>query len=77
MTSPNAAHSRQRTGNQAARRRVTIRTMSNRASEARGTARLSLLTAPLMNKNIGRKALIAAAPRATTGRPGAVSAANR
>ena len=34
-------------------------------------ARLSLLTAPLMNRNMGMKALTAAAPRAISARPGA------
>ena len=76
-TTPTATHSVHCTGKYPAARLVTMRIINSSASDASGTARLSLLTAPLMNRNIGRKALNAAASRATSGRPGATSVAMR
>ncbi len=52
---------------------VTMRMRSRTPNEARGMAKLSLLTAPLMNRNMGVKPFKTAAPRASHGRCGVTS----
>jgi hypothetical protein len=54
-----------------------MRTAAHRASTHNAAALLSLLTAPLINKNCGKKATNEAASRATSRCPAKISSAKR